>query len=134
MSHRKQLMACRVVHKSTGGILPSIPEPVDAVGNAAPLKSNTVALSVDGRSTHHKLIQNPGGRARLRGRRRHAATFDLIRLAVTDLRDQRAGPGNNPSGLWQRPLAGGPHADANAEGSCRGGSLFRWSSVGELQG
>jgi hypothetical protein len=44
MSHRKLLMACRVVHKSTGGILPSIPEPVDTVGNAAPLKSNTVAL------------------------------------------------------------------------------------------
>ena len=45
MSHRKQLTGRRVVHKSTGGILPSIPEPVDAVGNAAPLKSNTVALS-----------------------------------------------------------------------------------------
>jgi hypothetical protein len=43
VSHRKQLTGRRVVHKSTGGILPSIPEPVDAVGNAAPLKSNTVA-------------------------------------------------------------------------------------------
>jgi hypothetical protein len=32
MSHRKQLTGRRVVHKSTGGILPSIPEPVDAVG------------------------------------------------------------------------------------------------------
>ena len=45
MSHRKQLTRRRVVHKSTGGILPSVPEPVDAVGNAAPLKSNPVALS-----------------------------------------------------------------------------------------
>jgi hypothetical protein len=45
MSHRKQLTGRRVVPKSTGGILPSIPEPVDAVGNAAPLKSNTVAPS-----------------------------------------------------------------------------------------
>jgi hypothetical protein len=45
MSHRKQLTRRRVVHKSIGGILPSIPEPVDPVGNAARLKSNTVALS-----------------------------------------------------------------------------------------
>jgi len=45
MSHRKQLTRRRVVHKSTGGILPSVPEPVDAVGNASLLKSNTVALS-----------------------------------------------------------------------------------------
>ena len=44
MSHRKQLTMRRVGHKSTGGILPSIPEPVDPVANAAPLKSNTVAL------------------------------------------------------------------------------------------
>ena len=44
MSYRKQLTRQRVVHKSTGGLFPSIPEPVDAVGNAAPLKSNTVAL------------------------------------------------------------------------------------------
>ena len=43
MSHRKQLTGRRVFHKSTGGILPSIPEPVDPVGNAAILKSNTVA-------------------------------------------------------------------------------------------
>ena len=33
----------RVVHKSTGGTLHSIPEPVDLVGNAASLLSNTVA-------------------------------------------------------------------------------------------
>ena len=45
MSHRKQLTGRRVVDKSTGGILPSIPKPVDPVGNAAPLKSNTVAFS-----------------------------------------------------------------------------------------
>ena len=43
MSRRKQLTGRRVGHKSTGGILPSIPEPVDPVANAAPLKSNTVA-------------------------------------------------------------------------------------------
>jgi len=34
----------RVVHKSTGGMLPSIPAPVDPVGNAPPLTTNTVAL------------------------------------------------------------------------------------------
>ena len=45
MSHRKQLRGRRVVHKSIGGILPSVPEPVDAVGNASLLKSNTVAPS-----------------------------------------------------------------------------------------
>jgi hypothetical protein len=45
MSHRKQLTGRRVVHKSIGGILPSVPEPVDPVGNAARLKSNTVALT-----------------------------------------------------------------------------------------
>jgi hypothetical protein len=44
MSQREQLTGRRVVHKSIGGILPSIPEPVDPVGNAAPLKSNTVAV------------------------------------------------------------------------------------------
>jgi len=44
MSHRKQLTGRRVVHKSIGGILPSVPEPVDPVGNAARLKSNTVAV------------------------------------------------------------------------------------------
>ncbi len=39
LSHR------RVVHKSTGGILPKIPAPVDLVGNAPPrLTPNTVAL------------------------------------------------------------------------------------------
>ena len=34
----------RVVHKSTGGIPPKFPEPVDLVGNAPPLTPNTVAL------------------------------------------------------------------------------------------
>jgi hypothetical protein len=43
MSHHKQLIEGRVVHKSTGGVPPSIPQPVDPVGNAAPLKPNTVA-------------------------------------------------------------------------------------------
>ena len=37
----------RVVHKSTGGTLHSIPEPVDLVGNAASLLSNTVAQRVN---------------------------------------------------------------------------------------
>jgi hypothetical protein len=36
----------RVAHKSTGGILHSIPEPVDPVGNAPALFFNTVALSI----------------------------------------------------------------------------------------
>ena len=38
-----------VAHKSTGGILPKIPEPVDLVGNAPlPLTLNTVALPLTG--------------------------------------------------------------------------------------
>ncbi len=38
-----------VVHKSTGGILPKIPEPVDPVGNAPRhLTPNTVALPDQG--------------------------------------------------------------------------------------
>jgi hypothetical protein len=39
----KQSNSHRVVHKSTGGTLHPLPEPVDLVGNAAPLLSNTVA-------------------------------------------------------------------------------------------
>ena len=31
MSHREQLTGRRVVHKSIGGTLPSVPEPVDPV-------------------------------------------------------------------------------------------------------
>ena len=46
MSRHKQLTGGSVDHKSTGGILLSIPEPVDPVANAAPLKSNTVARQV----------------------------------------------------------------------------------------
>jgi len=34
---------CRVAHKSTGGRRPAIPAPVDPVGNAPSLFSNTVA-------------------------------------------------------------------------------------------
>jgi len=34
----------RVAHKSTGGVLPWTPEPVDPVGNPVPLTPNTVAL------------------------------------------------------------------------------------------
>ena len=38
----------RVAHKSTGGILPKIPMPVDPVGNAPNyLTTNTVAYSWD---------------------------------------------------------------------------------------
>jgi hypothetical protein len=45
--HLKKLNARRVVHKSTGGMLNSIPEPVGLVGNApSSLTSNTVALSI----------------------------------------------------------------------------------------
>jgi hypothetical protein len=59
MSHRKQLRGRRVVHKSIGGILPSVPEPVDPVGNAARLKSNTVALSrEEGRSRPLRILTN----------------------------------------------------------------------------
>jgi hypothetical protein len=39
-----------VAHKSTGGILPAIPVPVDPVGNAPPLTSNTVAPPDQGAS------------------------------------------------------------------------------------
>ena len=34
----------RVAHKSTGGVLPWTPQPVDPVGNPVPLTPNTVAL------------------------------------------------------------------------------------------
>ncbi len=45
--HLKKLNTRRVVHKSTGGMLNSIPEPVGLVGNApSSLTSNTVALSI----------------------------------------------------------------------------------------
>jgi hypothetical protein len=40
---RNHIEPRRVAHKSTGGMLHSIPEPVDPVGNAPPLTSNTVA-------------------------------------------------------------------------------------------
>src|SRR5258708_1687382 len=39
----KQLSSPRVVHKSTGGTLNAIPEPVDPVGNAPSPSLNTVA-------------------------------------------------------------------------------------------
>src|SRR5713101_5700878 len=39
----KQLSSPRVVHKSTGGTLNAIPEPVDPVGNAPSASLNTVA-------------------------------------------------------------------------------------------
>jgi hypothetical protein len=45
---RQHVLSRRVVHKPTGGILQSIPEPVDPVGNAAALTSNTVALPGQG--------------------------------------------------------------------------------------
>ena len=40
---QRSLKSARVVHKSTGGTLPAIPQPVDPVGNPPPLISNTVA-------------------------------------------------------------------------------------------
>ena len=36
----------RVAHKSTGGVLPWTPQPVDPVGNPVPLTLNTVALPI----------------------------------------------------------------------------------------
>jgi hypothetical protein len=42
--HLRKLRSRRVVHKSTGGVLPRTPEPVDPVGNPVPLTPNTVAL------------------------------------------------------------------------------------------
>ena len=39
-----KLNSRRVVHKSTGGMLNPIPEPVDPVGNAPSSSLNTVAL------------------------------------------------------------------------------------------
>jgi hypothetical protein len=44
MPGRRQPLTRRVVHKSTGGMLPSTPQPVDLVGNAARL-SNPEALT-----------------------------------------------------------------------------------------
>ena len=42
---RRPIEPRRVGHKSTGGTLYSIPEPVDPVGNAPSLTFNTVALA-----------------------------------------------------------------------------------------
>jgi hypothetical protein len=45
-----------VAHKSTGGTLTSIPEPVDPVGNASPhLTNNTVALLHQRGTANHRL-------------------------------------------------------------------------------
>jgi hypothetical protein len=42
--HLRKLKSRRVVHKSTGGVLPRTPEPVDPVGNPPSAASfNTVA-------------------------------------------------------------------------------------------
>ena len=40
---QRSLKSARVVHKSTGGTLPAIPQPVHPVRNPPPLISNTVA-------------------------------------------------------------------------------------------
>jgi hypothetical protein len=65
------------------------------------------ALSVDGRSTPKADPKNPSEEQAYADADDAAATFDLIRLAVTDLRDQRAGPGNNSQGCGNgRSLAG----------------------------
>jgi hypothetical protein len=56
MSHRKQLTGGRVVRESAGRITPSIPEPVDLVGNAALLKSNTAAFLFVQNSLPSRLI------------------------------------------------------------------------------
>ena len=41
---RRHRVDNRVAHKSTGGVLPWTPQPVDPVGNPVPLTPNTVAL------------------------------------------------------------------------------------------
>ena len=48
----------RVVHKSTGGTLHSIPEPVDPVGNAPYLTFNTVARVEGGLDIARALTTN----------------------------------------------------------------------------
>jgi hypothetical protein len=52
-----------VAHKSTGGTLTSIPQPVDPVGNASPhLTNNTVALpwsKGSGHQTHLEALSVP---------------------------------------------------------------------------
>ena len=48
----------RVVHKSTGGTLHSIPEPVDPVGNAPYLTFNTVARVESGLDSARALTTN----------------------------------------------------------------------------
>jgi len=50
-----------VTHKSTGGMLTSIPAPVDPVGNA--VTSNTVALPVAGEAPFGPMIHRRFGRA-----------------------------------------------------------------------
>src|SRR5262245_60138516 len=92
MSHRKLLTGRRVVRKSTGGITPSIPEPVDPADNPAPLKSNTVAFVTNGQvrfltsSPVSWLRKKVGGRARKRRTSFLAALprFDLLSLLQTE--------------------------------------------------
>jgi hypothetical protein len=52
-----KLKSRRVVHKSTGGVLPRTPQPVDPVGNPPPPSPlNTVAhLPAAGMRTWHRL-------------------------------------------------------------------------------
>jgi hypothetical protein len=64
-----------VAHKSTGGTLTSIPEPVDPVGNASPhLTNNTVALL-----SHCELKVRPAARKK-RGPK--AARLNYYRDAI----------------------------------------------------
>ena len=55
---RNQTEPRRVAHKSTGGVLHSIPEPVDPVGNAPSLTFNTVASVEGGLDSARALTTN----------------------------------------------------------------------------
>jgi len=55
---RNQTEPRRVAHKSTGGTLHSIPEPVDPVGNAPSLTFNTVARVEGGLDSARALTTN----------------------------------------------------------------------------
>ncbi len=57
---RKQLTRRRVAHKSTGGMPPAIPAPVDPLGNAPGLTPNTVASTLRRGSGQARLAMLAG--------------------------------------------------------------------------
>ena len=58
---RRHRVDNRVAHKSTAGVLPWTPQPVDPVGNPVPLTPNTVALPTGGEAIQEDTGNNGRG-------------------------------------------------------------------------